>query len=256
VIDSDFGFPLVVLSLSNGVILGTVMFRVMTAYCLIHGSGQGPEGWKLLVHELKQRGHSVLTPAFEVNRTDQGLIWHAETIVNALDRSGMNPVDVICVAHSASGMYLPLIADRWSPRRMVFLAAVVPRPGMSVMEQHSNDPSMFNPAWVRQNPQDEKVALEFVYHDCPPDRLGWALSTRVMFYARRALEEPCPLRAWPQVPSSYIMCADDRTITPEWQRKAARELLGVEPIELPGGHCPHVSRPEAIADALMRIDNL
>ena len=98
------------------------MFPVVTAYCLIHGSGQGPEGWKLLVHELKQRGHSVLTPAFEVNRTDQGLIWHAETIVNALDRSGMNPVDVICVAHSASGMYLPLIADRWSPRRMVFLA--------------------------------------------------------------------------------------------------------------------------------------
>jgi len=231
------------------------MFPVMTAYCLIHGSGQGPEGWKLLVHELEQRGHSVLTPAFEVNRIDQGLIWHAETIVNALDRSGMNPTGVVCVAHSASGMYLPLIAERWSPRRMVFLAAVVPRPGMSVMEQHRNDPSMFNPAWVRQNPQDEKVALEFVYHDCPSDRLDWALSTRVMFYARRALEQPCPLRAWPSVPSTYIMCTDDRTITPEWQRNAARELLGVEPIELPGGHCPHVSRPQAIADALVRIDN-
>jgi pimeloyl-ACP methyl ester carboxylesterase len=126
---------------------------------------------------------------------------------------------------------------------------------MSVMEQHRNDPSMFNPLWVRQNPQDEKVALEFVYHDCPPDRVDWALSTRLMFYARRALEEPCPLRAWPSVPSSYIMCNDDRTITPEWQRKAARELLGVEPIELPGGHCPHVSRPEALADILEHIDN-
>ncbi len=42
----------------------------------------------------------------------------------------------------------------------------------------------------------------------------------------------------------------------EWQHKAALELLGVEPIELPGGHCPHVSSPEALADALMRIDNL
>lgn len=50
------------------------MFPVMTAYCLIHGSGQGPEGWKLLVHELEQRGHSVLTPAFDVGRPDQGLI--------------------------------------------------------------------------------------------------------------------------------------------------------------------------------------
>jgi pimeloyl-ACP methyl ester carboxylesterase len=42
----------------------------------------------------------------------------------------------------------------------------------------------------------------------------------------------------------------------EWQRKAARDLLGVEPVELPGGHCPHVSRPDALADALVRIGNL
>jgi pimeloyl-ACP methyl ester carboxylesterase len=227
----------------------------MRTYCLIHGSGQGPDGWRLLVRELERRNHSVLTPAFDVSRTDQGLVWHAETIVNALDRSGLNLTEVICVAHSASGMYLPLIAERRSLRHMVFLAAVVPRPGRSVVEQRRNDPSMFNPAWVRQNPQDENVALEFVYHDCPPDRLDWALSTRVLFYARCALEEPCPLRAWPAVPSSYIMCTDDRTISPEWQRKAARELLGVEPIALPGGHCPHVSRPEALADVLERIDN-
>ena len=48
------------------------------------------------------------------------------------------------------------------------------------------------------------------------------------------------------------MCTDDGTITPAWQRKADRELPGVEPIELPGGHCPHVSRPEVLADALVR----
>jgi hypothetical protein len=86
----------------------------------------------------------------------------------------MNPSDVVCVAHSASGMYLPLIAERYSPRQMVFLAAVVPRPGVSVVEQFRCDPSMFNPAWVGQNPVEDKVALDFVFHDCPPDssRLG------------------------------------------------------------------------------------
>ena len=63
-----------------------ILELVMTAYCRIHGSGQGPEGWKLLVHELEQRGHTVLTPALEVNRTDQGLIWHAETIETAIAR--------------------------------------------------------------------------------------------------------------------------------------------------------------------------
>lgn len=226
----------------------------MTSYCLIHGSGQGPEGWKLLAEELERRGHRVLTPAFDLSRPDDPLAWHAGTIVDALERSGEKPEEVVCVAHSASGMYLPLIADRWRPRRMVFLAALIPRPGTSIVEQFRADPSMFNPEWVGQNPTDDRVAVDFVFHDCPPERLEWALSTRIYFYARRALEEPCPLRTWPSIPSAYVACADDRTIAPAWQRRAAREWLNVEATVLPGGHCPHVSRPEELARVLESIE--
>lgn len=225
----------------------------MTTFCLMHSSGQGPAGWKLLVDELERRGHNTLTPAFELDRTDEGAAYHAQTIVDALNQSGHAPADVVVVAHSAAGMYLPLVAERWRPRHLVFLAAVVPRPGLSVREMLRDDPSMFNPAWIGKNPMDENVALEFVFHDCPPERLEWAMSTSVLFYAKRAIEEPCPLTTWPDVPASYIVCADDRTITPEWQRKVAREWLGVEPIELPGGHAPNVSRPEALADVLVSI---
>jgi hypothetical protein len=117
-------------------------------------------------------------------------------------------------------MYLPIIAERWSPRPTVFLATVVPRPGMSVIERFRADPSMFSPVWVGQNPLEDNVALDFVYHDCPPDHIDSAMSKRLTFYAKRALEEPCPLRDWPAVPSAYIVCTDDRTITPAWQRKA------------------------------------
>jgi len=228
--------------------------RTMSAYCLIHSSGQGPEGWKLLVDELDRGGHRVLTPALDVSRAaDESLVYHAETVVEALQQSGLRPSEVVCLAHSASGMYLPLIADRWPLRRMVFLAAVIPRPGLSLRDQVRADPSMFNPAWIGQNPMSDEVALEFVFHDCPPERLDWAMSTRVLFYAKRAMEEPCPLTAWPAVPTTYIVCAEDRTITPAWQRRAAREWLGVEPIEVPGGHCPHVCRPEMLADALGQV---
>jgi len=64
------------------------------------------------------------------------------------------------------------------------------------------DPSMFNPAWIRQNAMDDSVALKFVYHDCPTNRIEWALSTRVLFYAKKAMEEECPLSVWPPVPAS------------------------------------------------------
>lgn len=228
----------------------------MTTFCLIHSSGQGPAGWELLTEELRRFGHQTLTPAFHVDRTDEGLAWHAETILRALDESGCDPADTICVAHSAGGMYLPLVAAQWKPRRMVFLAAIIPRPGMSVRDQFLADPSMFNPDWAGQDPRDEQVALDFVFHDCPPHRLDWAMATRVHFYAKRAIEEACPLTDWPSVPASYIACVEDRTISPVWQCRAARELLGVEPIELPGGHCPNVSRPDVLAETLDRISKL
>jgi pimeloyl-ACP methyl ester carboxylesterase len=222
----------------------------MSTFCLIHSSGQGPSGWRLLTERLEDRGHHVLTPAFRVGETDKGAAWHAETLAEELRHSRYQSSEVFCVAHSAGGMFLPLLAELWQPRQMVFLAALIPRPGISIIDQFRADPSMFQPAWVGKDPMNDDVALEFVYHDCPRDRIDWALSTRLSFYAKRAMEEPCPLTTWPSIPTTYIVCADDRTISPAWQRKAAREWLGVEPIELPGGHCPHVSRPASLADIL------
>jgi hypothetical protein len=82
----------------------------MSSYCLIHSSGQGPNGWTLVVNELERRGHRVLTPALDVPRaSDEGLAYHAETVVKALTEWGVPTSDVVCLAHSASGMYLPLV---------------------------------------------------------------------------------------------------------------------------------------------------
>lgn len=209
-----------------------------------------------MAEELERRGHRVLAPALRADRVDESLAFHAGTVVEALEQSGFDPGETIVVAHSAAGMYLPLVVERWCPRRMVFLAAVVPQPGVSLMDQFRADRSMMNPAWVGKNPMDDAVALEFTLHDCPPERLGWAMSTRALFHAKQAMEEPSPLKNWPSVPASYIVCADDRTVTPDWQRRAARELLGVEPLELPGGHCPNISRPEALAEILDQIGQI
>jgi pimeloyl-ACP methyl ester carboxylesterase len=225
----------------------------VTTFCLLHSSGQGPEGFRLVRDELERRGDRVITPFFDIARTDQGAAYHAKTVVEALDASGSKPAETVCVAHSASGMYVPIVAQRWRPRLMVFLAAIIPRPGQSVKQLLSTDPTMFNPAWIGQDPNDDRAAVEFVFHDCPPDRLAWALSTRIFFYARTAIEESCPLEAWPSVPAAYIACEDDRTITPRWQVRRARDWLGVDAVRLPGGHCPNVSRPIALADALQRV---
>lgn len=222
----------------------------MALYCLIHGGAHGPDGWNLLSQELEQRGHTIVAPALPLDHPEASATLYAGIIAEALDQYGHDPADTIAVAHSSGGMFLPLLAERRPVQRMVFIAALIPRPGISVVEQIKSDPEMFNPEWIGKDPTQEEVALEFEFHDCPEDRLQWALSIPVYFVPERAMMELCPLESWPEVPSSYVVCAEDRTLSPSWQRYAARERLEIEPVEVAGGHCPQVCRPGELADAL------
>ncbi|CAN5413552.1 hypothetical protein BH09ACT8_BH09ACT8_40960 [soil metagenome] len=49
------------------------------------------------------------------------------------------------------------------------------------------------------------------------------------------VEEPWPLTAWPGVATAVIQGSDDRLFPVEFERRVARERLGVELDVLPGG---------------------
>lgn len=223
----------------------------MTLFCLVHGSTQKASCWDLVVPELENRGYDVVRPQLPTNEPDASATLYGDVIAATIpeDRG-----DVIVVAHSASGLFLPLVSERRMVRRMVFLMAVIPQVGKSLTDQFAAERDMLNPAWVGKDPtQDRALADEFLFHDCSPERKQWGWRRMSLLLARRAMLEVCPLQAWPDVPASYIVCSDDRTIQPEWARRAARERLGVEAIELPGGHCPYISRPKELADLLASL---
>jgi pimeloyl-ACP methyl ester carboxylesterase len=62
---------------------------------------------------------------------------------------------------------------------------------------------------------------------------------------------PYPLEAPPKLPSVYIYAAEDEFFTPESRRWAARTIIGVEPLEMAGGHFPMLERPSELADVLV-----
>jgi pimeloyl-ACP methyl ester carboxylesterase len=223
----------------------------MSLFCLVHGSGQNASGWDLLTQELERRGHEVVRMNLPTTEPEASATRYADVIAQAIPE---NRGEAIVVAHSASGMFLPLVPERRRVRHLVFLAAVIPQIGKSLREQAMADSSMFNPDWLGRNPGvDEEAARQFLFHDCIPETTNWALGTISLMYARQAILEISPLRIWPDVPSSYIVCAEDRTLQPQWSRRVARERLGVDAIELPGGHCPFVSRPAELAEVLCAI---
>jgi pimeloyl-ACP methyl ester carboxylesterase len=110
----------------------------------------------------------------------------------------------------------------------------------------------FNPDWIGKDPiEDDAAAATFLYHDCDEATLEWALSTRREFVPRAVYDERISLAS--EIPSTYIVAGKDRTIRPDWQRTMARERLKVEPIEIPTGHCPNLSRPERLAEILLEV---
>jgi pimeloyl-ACP methyl ester carboxylesterase len=221
----------------------------MSLFCLVHGSTQDPSGWDLLVPELKALGHNTVLVDLPVDQPEAGASVYTDRITDSITSD-----DTIVVAHSASGLFLPLIPAKRRVARIVFLAAVIPQVGKSLIDQVRSEPDMMNPDWRGKNPiDDDRVAMEFLFHDCSPEAARWAMTTRRLMMARQAMLEIFPLDQWPSVPCSYIVCSGDRTIQPEWSRRVARERLGVEPIELDAGHCPHVSRPGPLAQALHAI---
>jgi pimeloyl-ACP methyl ester carboxylesterase len=215
---------------------------------LIHSTGQGASGWDLVVQELAARDvttHAVELPDDDTLRAD-------DFAQLTRDQVGALPSPVV-LAHSGSGPLLPATARLLDASHQVWLAAWVPAADASfAADARAHLDEAFGPGWVGQDPiTDDEAAEHFLYHDCDEDRLRWALSTRRPFYPAAAYDELLALV--PEIPSTYIVATQDRAIRPEWQRRLARERLGVEPVEIDSGHCPNVSQPRRLAELLVSV---
>jgi pimeloyl-ACP methyl ester carboxylesterase len=218
---------------------------------LIHGTTQSPAGFERLQLSLRARGHQAYAVDLPTDRPALLAGDYAQIIRAQVEP---NVIDPVVLAHSGSGPLLPAAAQALHARHQVWLAAAVPdvQSGRSFMDEvHADPTAIMNAEWLGRNPVDDPVlAAYFLFHDCDLATLQWALTTLRLFAPQAAYHELPDSALWSSVPSTYILPSDDRTLLPKWMRQVARERLGVEPIEMPGGHCPHVSRPEQLTDIL------
>ena len=123
---------------------------------------------------------------------------------------------------------------------MVLVAAMVPRPGESPGEWWANTGHQF--------PEPFDPALVFT-HDLPPE-LAAASLEHVREQSSTPFQKPWPLEAWPDVPTRFLLCRDDRFFPPEFLRRVVTERLGIIPDEMDGGHLPALSRPHELVERL------
>jgi pimeloyl-ACP methyl ester carboxylesterase len=228
----------------------------VTTYALIHGGWHGAWCWERLTGPLRDRGYDVVVPELPSEDTEAGLGEYADTIERALgDADG-----VVLVPHSLGGLVGPVMAARRPLKALVYLAGLVPEPGLSFSEQLSASEErilLFEggrevDAQGRSHWPDPDATARIMYGDLSPEDARWA-AERVRPQAQRSQSEPSP--APPDgLRTESIVGVNDGVVSPAWSRRVARERLGVDPVELPTGHFPMISHPELLADALAQLD--
>jgi pimeloyl-ACP methyl ester carboxylesterase len=218
----------------------------MATYVLIHGAADSAWYWHLLAPELRGRGHDVVAPDLPCDDDSAGLSEYADTVVDAIgDRT-----DLLVVAQSFGGFTAPLVCERMPVELLVLLAGMIPLPGEPPEDWPAN--TGFEQARREQDERDGRApddVIALFYHDVPPDLAAEALR-RERRQSATPGEKPWPLRAWPDVPTRFLLGRDDRFFPAGFMRRVVRERLGITPDEIDGSHCVALSRPRELADRL------
>jgi pimeloyl-ACP methyl ester carboxylesterase len=222
----------------------------MARFVLIPGAGGMASYWSRVVPELQERGHEAVAVDLPGDDERVGLPEYAD-LVTAAVASGR---DVVLVAQSMGGFTAPVVCCRAPVRRLVLVNAMVPLPGETPGEW-----------WGATGAVEARVAAaasggysaeftpdDYFLHDVPAEVLA-AGGDEVRGEADVAFGQPCAIERWPDVPTTVIAGSGDRFFPPVFQRRVARDRLGLETVVVPGGHLVALSRPLELAERLVLL---
>jgi len=207
----------------------------VATFVLIHGGGGSGWDWHLVEPELRERGHEVIAPDLPSEDEALGLWDHADAVAEAVgDRH-----DLVVVGHSLGGFTAPLVCARMRAELLVLLNAMIPAPGETGIE------------WWKNTGYEDSGEEDVFFHDVSPE-LEAEAKRHERGQSERSMVEPWPLETWPDVPTKVLLCRDDRMFPADFQRRVARERLGIDPDEMDGGHYVAISRPRELANRLVK----
>ena len=222
----------------------------MATYPLIPGGGGDPWEWHRLVSELVSRGQEAIAVRLPAEDDAAGWSEYADAVVDAIG----SRAEVILVAASMGGFTAPIVCTRRQVDLLVLLNAMIPVPGETFNAWGSNTGSRLARteyhASLGLSPAEAEDDALIYYHDLAPDLRAEAQERTWQNQSMTPLDEPWPLTGWPDVPTRVLAGRHDRTFPFDFQRRVARERLGIEAEAIDGGHMVALSNPAALADRL------
>lgn len=187
---------------------------------------------------LRGRGHAVIAPDLPCDDDSAGLKQYTDVVVKAIGFF----TDIVVVAQSLGGFTAPLVCERVPAELLILVAAMIPAP------DETGNAWWTNTGFPKSDrPFDVK---EIFFHDVPPDVTAEAFRRGEKEQSNTPMNEPWPLRKWPDVPTRFLLCRQDRFFPADFMRRVVRERLGITPDEMDSGHLPALSQPKELVERL------
>jgi pimeloyl-ACP methyl ester carboxylesterase len=224
---------------------------VQRSFVLVPGAGGNAGYWQLVEPLIQQAGFGSVGVSLP-NWPGATFADHADAIVAAAGTA----TEITLVVQSMGAFSAPLTCNRLPVAELVLLNAMIPAPGETAGEWWGNtgqaEALRANDLREGRDPDAGFDAQTHFLHDLTPDVLAALTQSGDEEPAESLFETPFPLDQWPDVPTSVIAGHDDRFFPIEFQRRVAKDRLGLEVEELPGGHLLALSKPEALVARLVR----
>jgi pimeloyl-ACP methyl ester carboxylesterase len=159
----------------------------------------------------------------------------------------------VVVAHSYGGIVTAeAAAGVAAVRHLLLVSSYLPEVGQSLSSFGGEEPAPFlaiDPERGTFTVRADALAETFL-QDCDAE-IQLDARDKTANQSLAVLEQPVRSAAWQNVPSTYLVCAQDRGTPAELQRAFAARASSV--VELDAGHHPFLSQPAAVRDLILGL---
>jgi pimeloyl-ACP methyl ester carboxylesterase len=235
---------------------------------LIHGAWQGSWVWRDFAPLLEKAGftpHAIDLPGNGADDTplaDVSLdlyLAHVGALIERLDG------DILVIAHSGGGVVSTALGERYPQRisAIAYIAGMMLPSGWSfgtvLAKERAEERGLIGIGPFLEWNDERTVSIvppeagaKIFLNDMPFDvALQGAQNLTAQAEPGRALKTVWTEERFGSIARIYVECAHDLSVLQPIQQAMQKAVPGARNITLDAGHAPHVSQPQALADALI-----